>query len=694
LWCRSKLPVFQFRHEIIDVVKKNDIVVILGETGSGKTTQIAQFLADGGLVGKGKRVAVSQPRRVGAIAACERVAKERQARVGKEVGYSIRFENNSCEDTIIKYMTDGVLLQECLNDRSLSQYDVVILDEAHERSVHTDVLFALLKNSAVQRDSLKLLITSATLDSDKFSAYFDDCPVLRVPGRSFPVDIKHYKLPATKTWKEAAIDTCMRLHLKQAAGHILLFMTGQDEIDEAVEELHKRVQGLSAAEAKGVMDLMILPCYGALPQHQQQAIFDQAPDDCRKLIVATNIAETSLTIDGVRYVVDPGYVKQKQFNPESSMDALLVVPISRSAAKQRAGRAGRTAAGMCVRIYDEKHMEDNMGEETIPEIQRTNLTHTVLSLKGMGIEDVLEFNYMDPPPREMLEQALLQLYHIGALHSDGRISSLGKEMLDLPIDPPMARALLEAVDEGCAKEALTVVSLMAAENVFYRPSREDLRVEADAARLLLTDTCSDHLTLLNVYNAWLDNGRNPQWCRRHYVDQRALSRARKIRDQLEGVIGKKIRDKRWESETKRKEAVLKAITAGYFTHAARLMPSGAYRVMGTEMQLVYVHPSSALKERGSFPAWVMYHELLCTSKAYMRQVSTIEHKWVEKKLKRMKEASLSKLSGHRRREEEVAAMPMAHGWGQTEEVNQEKRNDDSSVNAARERFLARKKKKK
>jgi len=305
-------------------------------------------------------------------------------------------------------------------------------------------------------------------------------------------------------------------------------MTGQQEIDEAVEELHNRVQSLSASESKGAMDLMILPCYGALPQDKQQAIFDVAPPGCRKLVVATNIAETSLTIDGVRYVVDPGFVKQKQFNPEAMMDALLVVPISRSAAKQRAGRAGRTAAGICVRIYDEKQMEDNMLEETIPEIQRTNLTHTVLSLKGMGIEDVLDFNYMDPPPREMLEQALLQLYHIGALHSDGRISSRGKEMLDLPIDPPMARALLEAVEEGCAEDTLTVVSLMTAENLFYRPGRDDLRVDADQARLRFTDNCSDHLTLLNVYNAWLDNDKNNQWCRRNYIDARALGRGKKV----------------------------------------------------------------------------------------------------------------------------------------------------------------------
>jgi len=348
-----------------------------------------------------------------------------------------------------------------------------------------------------------------------------------------------------------------------------------------------------------------------------------------------------------------------------------------------------------VRIYDEKHVEENMPEETVPEIQRTNLVHTVLALKGMGIDDVLDFNYMDPPPREMLERGLLQLYHIGALHRDGEISSTGREMLDLPIDPPMARALLEAIEEGVARDTLIVVSLMAAENLFFRPTREDLREDADKCRLRFTDTCSDHLTLLNVYDAWTNAGCSAGWCRQNYVDARALHRARKISDQLEAVISSKIRDKKLSS-SKRKAAILKSLVAGYFTHSARLMPSGAYRVMGTELQLVYLHPSSGLKEREMLPAWVMYSELVHTSKPYMRQVSTIEHSWVETKLSRMKDADIFKLSGHPDPEAGKKHLPQVHGWkpADVSEVTAEKRNTETAVDAARARFLARKKKKK
>jgi len=441
------------------------------------------------------------------------------------------------------------------------------------------------------------------------------------------------------------------------------------------------------------MDLMILPCYGALPQDKQQEIFDEAPEGCRKLVVATNIAETSLTIDGVRYVVDPGFVKQKQYNPESMMDALSVVPISKSAAKQRAGRAGRTGAGVCVRIYDEKWMEDTMMDETIPEIQRTNLCHTVLSLKGMGIDDVLDFNYMDPPPREMLEKALLQLYNIEALEEHGRITSLGRDMLELPVDPPMARALLEGIEERCAHDVLTVVSLLSAENIFYRPTREDLRQDADACHRLLTNDRSDHLTLLNTYTEWLRAGSSAGWCRRNYVDGRAMTRARRIREQIEVLIEGRIRDKK-RSEIKSKP-ILKSLVAGYCTNCARLTPSGAYRTNAKEFQLAYVHPSSAVKEREQLPAWVMYGELVATSKPYMRQVSAIEHSWIDKRLARMQKANIALLSGHDRTEISPKSKPQVHGWSAApEEVSKEKRNDDTAVADARARFLARKKKKK
>lgn len=340
------LPVLAYKENIIDLLVENRIIVVVGETGSGKTTQIPQYLLDSERFQclfenkRGLRIAITQPRRVAAVAMARRVSDERGTRLGDVVGYCIRFEDKSGASTRLRYMTDGCLLRECLGDPNLANYDVVILDEAHERSLHTDVLFALMKRAVVNRaGQLRMLVTSATLDTGAFSQYFD-CPVLEVPGRSFAVDL-HYH-PVSKTQRvEAAVNVALNLHVREGPGHILVFLTGMEECEQAVQFANGKLQSMVDG-GKQVSDCLIVPLYGMMQSDDQRNVFEEVPEGCRKLVFSTNIAETSLTVAGVGFVVDCGYCKQKFFNPKTGMESLQVTEVSQVQAKQRAGRAGRT----------------------------------------------------------------------------------------------------------------------------------------------------------------------------------------------------------------------------------------------------------------------------------------------------------------------------------------------------------------
>ncbi|CAK1552628.1 unnamed protein product [Leptosia nina] len=460
---RQSLPIYKLRDELIKAISDNQILIVIGETGSGKTTQITQYVAECGLTARG-RVACTQPRRVAAMSVAKRVAEEFGCRLGQEVGYTIRFEDCTSPETVIKYMTDGMLLRECLMDLDLKTYSVIMLDEAHERTIHTDVLFGLLKQAVQKRPELKLIVTSATLDAVKFSQYFFAAPIFTIPGRTFPVEVLYTKEPETD-YLDASLITVMQIHLREPPGDILLFLTGQEEIDTACEILYERMKSLGP----DVPELIILPVYSALPSEMQTRIFEPAPPGSRKVVIATNIAETSLTIDGIYYVVDPGFVKQKVYNSKTGMDSLVVTPISQAAAKQRAGRAGRTGPGKCYRLYTERAYRDEMLPTPVPEIQRTNLATTVLQLKTMGINDLLHFDFMDAPPVESLIMALEQLHSLSALDSEGLLTRLGRRMAEFPLEPNLSKILIMSVALQCSDEILTVVSMLSVQNVFYRP---------------------------------------------------------------------------------------------------------------------------------------------------------------------------------------------------------------------------------
>jgi len=612
---REGLPIFKLRDQLLQAVEDNQILIVIGETGSGKTTQITQYLAESGLSTLGI-IGCTQPRRVAAMSVAKRVAEECGVQLGQEVGYSIRFEDCTSPETKIKYMTDGMLLRECLVDTDLSRYSLIMLDEAHERTIHTDVMFGLLKKVIKRRKDLKVIVTSATLDAVKFSSYFFEAPIFTIPGRTFPVEIMYTKEPETD-YLDASLITVMQIHLSEPPGDILLFLTGQEEIDTSSEILYERMKQLGP----DVPELIILPVYSALPSEMQTRIFEPAPPGSRKIVIATNIAETSLTIDGIYYVVDPGFVKQKVYNSKTGIDQLLVTPISQAQAKQRAGRAGRTGPGKAYRLYTERAYRDEMLQTNVPEIQRTNMATTVLSLKAMGINDLLAFDFMDPPPMETLITAMESLYQLGALDDEGLLTRLGRRMAEFPLDPMLCKMLIMSVQLGCSDEILTIVSMLNVQNVFYRP-KEKQQV-ADQRKSKFHQPEGDHLTLLTVYNAWKNNKFSNAWCFENFIQARTLRRSQDVRKQMLGIMDRHKLE--CVSAGRNTAKVQKAICSGYFRHAAKKDPQDGYRTL-VDQQQVFIHPSSAMFNRQ--PDWCVYHELVLTSKEYMREVTAIDPKWL------------------------------------------------------------------
>jgi ATP-dependent RNA helicase DHX8/PRP22 len=605
---REDLPIFKLKRELCEAIVSNQVLVVVGETGSGKTTQMTQYMGEMGFTSNGI-IGCTQPRRVAAMSVAKRVAEEFGCQLGEEVGYTIRFEDMTSPDTVIKYMTDGMLMREYLADDTLLRYSALILDEAHERTIHTDVLFGLLKELLIQRKDLKMIVTSATLDAQKFSSYFFDCPIFKIPGRMHPVEILYTKEPEAD-YLDACIITVMQIHLSEPVGDILVFLTGQEEIDTCCETLHTRMKALGELAP----ELIILPVYGALPSEMQSRIFEPAPPGCRKCVVATNIAEASLTIDGIYYVIDPGFCKQKAYNPKMGMDSLIVTPISQASAKQRAGRAGRTGPGKCYRLYTEQALRTEMLPSSIPEIQRTNLGNVVLQLKAMGINDLLGFDFMDPPPVQTMIGAMESLFALGALDDEGLLVRLGRKMAEFPLEPQLAKMLIVSVDLGCSEEVLTVVAMLSVENPYYRP--KDKQAQADVKKAKFYQPEGDHLTLLAIWEGWKATKFSNPWCYENFLQARAMRRGQDVRKQLTSILDRYNMD--ILSAGRNFKKVQRAICAGYFANASKRDPQEGYRTM-VEGNPVYIHPSSALFNKN--PEWLIYHELVMTTKEYMRNVS-------------------------------------------------------------------------
>ncbi|KAG1874065.1 pre-mRNA splicing factor [Suillus tomentosus] len=613
---REYLPAFACRDELLKVIRENQVVIVVGETGSGKTTQLAQFLYEDGYCAYGL-IGCTQPRRVAAMSVAKRVAEEMECKLGSTVGYAIRFEDCTSAETKIKYMTDGVLQRESLNEGDLDRYSVIILDEAHERSLSTDVLMGLLRKILSRRRDLRLIVTSATMNADKFSAFYGNAPCYTIPGRTFPVEMFHSKSPC-EDYVDSAVKQVLQIHLSLPPGDILVFMTGQEDIEITCQVINERL-----AQLDQPAPLAVLPIYSQMPADLQAKIFEATPDGRRKVIVATNIAETSLTVDGIIYVVDAGYSKLKVYNPKVGMDALQITPVSQANANQRTGRAGRTGSGFCYRLYTEMAFRNEMFPNTIPEIQRTNLANTVLLLKSLGVKNLLEFDFMDPPPQANIINSMYQLWVLGALDNLGDLTPVGRKMSEFPMEPSMAKMLIASVDMRCSAEMLTIVSMLSVPSIFYRP--KERMEEADAAREKFNVPESDHLTLLNVFNQWKSHGFRDEWATRHFLHPKLLRKAREVRAQLEDIM--KFQKMEIISAGTDFDIVRKAITAGYFHQCARVKGIGEYVNIRTGLP-THLHPTSALYGLGYTPTYVVYHELILTSKEYMTQVTAIDAMWL------------------------------------------------------------------
>ncbi|WWC91392.1 uncharacterized protein L201_006336 [Kwoniella dendrophila CBS 6074] len=636
---RKGLPVYQKMQEFLTVFSENQITVMEGQTGSGKTTQIPQFVCYSDLpMLRGKMVACTQPRRVAAMSVAKRVADEMDVQLGKQVGYSIRFEDmTEAGTTFLKYMTDGMLLREAMNDPLLERYSTVILDEAHERTLATDILMGLLKDIAKRRPDLKIIVMSATLDVEKFQKYFGDgqpsgiAPVVKVSGRTFPVETFFTQEPEND-YVEASIRTVLFIHQAEDEGDVLLFLTGEEEIEDACRKIRAEGEELSNKGMAG--PLLVVPLYSSLPPHQQQRIFDPAPParkdglPGRKVVVSTNIAETSLTIDGIVYVVDPGFCKQKVYNPRIRVESLLVSPISKASAMQRAGRAGRTRPGKCFRLYTEKDFVKELEEQTHPEILRSNLANTVLELIKLGIKDLVHFDYMDAPAPETIMRALELLHYLAALDDDGNMTPLGQIMAEFPLDPQLAKMLIVSPEFGCSNEMLSLTAMLSVPNVFMRPASQ--RKEADLAKAQFTHPDGDHLTLLNVYHAYksVQEGSDlKQWCWQNYLNQRSLTQADNVRTQLKRSMEKfdlELCSTAWEDKNYWNN-IRQALTCGFFMQVAHKEgEKGSYMTV-KDNQVVRLHLSCGLD---TTPEWVIYNEFVLTTANFIRTVTEVRPEWL------------------------------------------------------------------
>lgn len=612
---REYLPAFAVREDLLSVIRENQVTIVIGETGSGKTTQLTQFLYEDGY-GRTGMIGCTQPRRVAAMSVAKRVAEEMDVELGTICGYAIRFEDHTSKETVIKYLTEGILLRESLNEPDLDRYSCIIMDEAHERALNTDILLGLFKKILQRRRDLKLIVTSATMNAKRFSDFFGGAPEFTIPGRTFPVDVMFHRSPV-EDYVDQAVQQVLAIHVSMDAGDILVFMTGQEDIEITCELVQKRLDALNDAPK-----LSILPIYSQMPADLQAKIFDRAAPGVRKCIVATNIAETSLTVDGIKYVVDAGYSKMKVYNPKMGMDTLQITPISQANASQRSGRAGRTGPGKAFRLYTEKAFKDELYLQTIPEVQRTNLSNTVLMLKSLGVKDLLDFDFMDPPPQDTISTSMFDLWALGALDNLGELTELGRKMSAFPMDPSLAKLLITAEEYGCSEEMITIVSMLSVPNVFYRPKeRQD---EADAQREKFWVHESDHLTYLQVYQAWKAHGFSDGWCIKHFLHSKSLRRAKEVREQIVDII--KSQNMAVSSCGMDWDVIRKCVCSGYYHQAAKYKGSGEYINLRTNLA-VQLHPTSALYA-GHPPDYVVYHELILTAKVYVSTVTAVDPHWL------------------------------------------------------------------
>ncbi|KPI86042.1 putative pre-mRNA splicing factor [Leptomonas seymouri] len=632
---KESLPIYRCREELLRYIGESAVTVVVGETGSGKTTQLVQYLHQRGYARHGKIIGCTQPRRLAAIGVARRVSDEMGCALGTTVGYSIHLDDSTSASTEVKFMTDGVLLRETVNDPSLEKYSVVVLDEAHERSVDTDVLMGVLKLALRRRGDLKLIVTSATMDIQKFSSFFGNAPCYEIPGQTFPVKI-HYSPSLVADYVAEAVFRVCQLHLQmpmEGKHDILVFMTGREDVYGTCELVRRRLAELSPQHLE---TLLILPCLSeassaasTITASGDIGVLDPTPIGKRKVVVATNVAETSLTIDGVRYVVDCGFMKTNVYRPSIGMNTLQRYPVSQAQAGQRKGRAGRTTEGVCYRLYTEEQYAQEMLANSVPEIQRSSVDSVVLLLKSIGIHRLRDFDFMDVPPVANVRSSMFHLWVLGLLDDAGAITPRGQQALEFPMSPVLAKLLLSSTENGCAVEMARVVSMISADpkNLFELPKGREKVAQQHHSRFYSND--SDHLTLLHIFTQYLEHGRSRQWAQDHFLHAMTLARAYDVLVQLLERL-RKMHLPIQSCGPGGLDKVRYCLATAFVLQAAQRSDRRwtDYRPLLNAGVTCAVHPASAIHARSEMPPYIVYNDLLLTQKEYLVMVTAVEPEWL------------------------------------------------------------------
>ena len=623
---KDNLAIYRFKDQIIETVKHNPVVVIEAPTGSGKTTQIPQILFNAGINEQGC-IGVTQPRRIAAVGVSTRISQEMECELGRLVGYKIRFEDHTSAQTKIKIMTDGILLEELRTDPMLLKYSILVVDEAHERSLNIDFILGLLKDILRQRSDFKVVVSSATINAGLFSEYFDDAPIISVETKPFPIELKYMPLKKKDDYEELQnkiveiVDSLMCSH---SEGDILIFLPGEDSIKDCC----RRLADLDEAD-----ELAILPLYARLGIEEQNKVFDDFPGK-RKVVVATNIAETSITINGIIYVIDPGYSKINYYNPRTFTSFLELKPISRASCDQRKGRSGRTAPGIVYRLYSEADYLDR-DEYTKEEIYRTDLSEVILRMADFGMYNYERFDFISPPNRGGVLSAIETLKLIGALDSKGLITETGKKMVDYPLLPRLARILVEATEcyPEVAYNVLIVISFLSTRSPLLYPAGEE--IESRSAQRKLAVKGGDFFSWINLFYKYLGTRDKEVFCHKYYIDTRTINEIVNIHSQLISMVEARhiAVDRKIDNDK-----IIRCICAGlkqYICKKKDKKPGRKERKgsahansydSATESE-IRIHPGSYLY--GESPEWIVGGEIVNTGRTYIRTASVVSDKIIK-----------------------------------------------------------------
>lgn len=618
---KSHLAVYNYKDEIIKAIQENQVVVIEAPTGSGKTTQLPQIIFEAGL-DKWGIVGVTQPRRIAAYGVSKRIAEEMNVELGQLVGYKMRFDDCTSANTKIKIMTDGILLEELRSDPMLLKYSIIIVDEAHERSLNIDFILGLLKEIIKKRDDFKVLVSSATINAKLFSDYFDEAPVISVKTSPFPVEEKYFKVKDVEDSKEQISLICSimsDIENKGEPGDVLIFLPGEAAIKDCCSQLEMLNRAISGS-------MVVMPLYARLSPEDQNRVFDVLPEGKRKVVVATNIAETSITINGIVHVIDPGYAKINYYNPRTFTSYLELKPISRASCDQRKGRAGRTAPGVVYRLFSREEYE-RREEYTKEEIYRTDLSEVVLRMLDLGIYNYESFDFISRPGRGAIQSAMDTLISLGAVDSLNSLTQIGKMMVDFPLMPRLSRILLEGmlVYPDVLYNVLIVIAFLSAKKPFLYPRGEE--IESQRAQKKLYVKGGDFFTWINVFYKYQKAQNKEQFCKLYYLDQRVMDEILNIHYQLSTILEKR----EVKIGTKfNQDQILLCICAGLKQYICR-RPEKKKSGFNSATELdIRIHPGSFLYYDS--PIWLVGGEIVNTGRTYVRSGALLPEKLVKSQL--------------------------------------------------------------